>query len=290
MTQWTVDDLMRLEWFEPLMQQVQQELDRTSQEQTDRRPALAHAVQELQTNICGWSQTLANPNLSPAVRDLVEGNLAQAIGKKADLERQLAEHEAARERIRTVVNPQQTVDQLNRLAEILAGDNPTRGNLELALHIDSIRCYQDGRVVMRTCKLGALAGVAEVVANPNAGEACDAVEETGVVRATPRRRARLRVANRDERGDDLRAAAAMAADIHRFAGLGPEWFWEETFDMPEKTCWAADNATAVAAKKGATNWPLSKLAAFFGKTKPTIAKALRIAAERAKTEGESASA
>jgi hypothetical protein len=52
--------------------------------------------------------------------------------------------------------------------EILAAENPTRGNLELSLHIDSIRCFRGGRVVMRTCKLGALDGVAKLVANRDA--------------------------------------------------------------------------------------------------------------------------
>ncbi len=65
-----------------------------------------------------------------------------------------------------MVDAQQVVDRLNRLAEVLAAQNPSHTNLELSLHIDAIRCYQDGRVVVRTCKLGGLAGSTDLLARP----------------------------------------------------------------------------------------------------------------------------
>lgn len=281
MSRWTVEDLRRTEWFEPLMQQVQQELDRLSGELIDQRPALEHAHKELDAQVRGWRQSLGNPDLNPAVRAVVEADFQQAMAQKSELERQLAEQDAAREQARKVVDPQRLVDNLNRLPEILDAGNPTRGNMELSLYIDSIRCYHGGRVVMRTCKLGVMADAIELVATLSGAEQLEPPDEPGVARATPRRRARLRVESRDAQGNDLRSAALAAADVHRFAGLDPDWFWEDIFEIPPKSCWASDNAAAVAAKKVETGWTLAKLEVFFGKSKPTIAKALRIAAEQA---------
>ena len=48
----------------------------------------------------------------------------------------------------------QVAAQLTRLADLLGGDNPSCGNLELSMHIDRIDCFQDDKVDIRTCKLG----------------------------------------------------------------------------------------------------------------------------------------
>ena len=89
-----------------------------------------------------------------------------------------------------VVNPQQVVDRLNRLADVLARNNPTRGNVELSLHIDQICCHDDGRVVVRTCKLGALAGTIDLLAGRAVGKTDVPAPREHGRSATPRRRAR----------------------------------------------------------------------------------------------------
>ena len=60
--------------------------------------------------------------------------------------------------------------------------------------------------------------------------------------------------------------------------LPDKWVDEAIFQMPEATCWAKENATAVAAMRfqGHTHEQLAK---HFGKTTPTIRKALRFAAK-----------
>ncbi len=98
--------------------------------------------------------------------------------------------------------------------------------------------------------------------------------------AKPRRRAVRRVVAEDGNQAALQAAAHQAADVDRFAGLGPEWFWEDTFQVPGKRCWSEEHAVEVAAKKQETGWSLPKLAEHFGKSIPTIRRALGIAQEQ----------
>jgi hypothetical protein len=62
--------------------------------------------------------------------------------------------------------------------------------------------------------------------------------------------------------------------VGRFAGLGPEWFWEDTFQLPRKTCWAREQAAEVARLR-AGGLTLEELAVHFGKSVPTIRAALK---------------
>ena len=73
--------------------------------------------------------------------------------------------------------------------------------------------------------------------------------------------------------DDLRNL-----DPKRFSDLGPEWFWEDTLEVPKPTYWAAEYAAEVVRLR-ADGMTIEKLAAHFGKTPPTIRKALRIGAK-----------
>ena len=176
--------------------------------------------------------------------------------------------------VEVVVDSEQALDCLGRLPEVLALNNPTLGNLELSLHIDRIDCFEGGTVVMRTCKLGALTGAVEMLANDTTQQVAPAdAGGDGVDRATPRRRVRLRV----DGGADVRAAANTAADPNRFAGLDEQWFWEDTFSIPEKTCWAKEHAAEVAEAR-AEGMTMERLAECFRKTVPTIRAALRYAA------------
>jgi hypothetical protein len=280
MNEWTTEELQRTEWFGPLLQRLKEEFDRLTSADVDQRPALERECQAVRTKIAGWRQSLANPDLNPGVRALVERDLGQALETEKDLERAVAEIEACRHQLQPILDPQRVVDRLNRLGRVLAESDPSRTNLDLSLHIDSIRCFPAGRVVVRTCQLGALPEAIDRLATADTADHAvrPATADPGVDTATPRRRARRRVDNRDTDGSDLRAAARMAVDVHRFAGLDPSWFWDDELHIPPRTCWAKANAAAVAAKKAETAWSVAKLATFFGKSGPTIRAALRYAA------------
>jgi hypothetical protein len=280
MKRWTVQDLHKTNWFASLLGEIQHELDALSAQQHDLRPALEKEQEQLRQQLQGWSLSLAKPELSVAVRGVIEKDMEAATRRQQEVKRQLAEVDALRRQARTVVDVQQVVDRLNRLAEVLAAQNPSRTNLELSLHIDAIRCYQDGRVVVRTCKLGALAGSTELLARPQDVAGQGTPSDGEVMTAKPRRRAVRRVADGDGNQAELQAAAHQAADVERFAGLGPEWFWVDTFQVPPKLCWSEAHAAAVAAKKQEKCWSVAKLAEHFGKSIPTIRRALGLAAEQ----------
>ena len=280
MARWTVGDLQRTNWFAPLLEQIERELDGLSAERHNARPALEKEREQLGQQIQGWSLSLAKPDLSPAVRAIIEKNVEVALHRQQEIAGQLAELDALRRRTGTVVEAQQVVDRLNRLAEVLATQNPSRTNLELSLHIDTIRCYQDGRVVVRTCKLGALAGSRELLAQSQDIPAEGTSADSAAMVAKPRRRAVRRVVAEDGEQGELQAAAHQAADVDRFAGLGPEWFWEDTFQMPPKSCWSEKHAQEVAAKKQQTHWSITKLAEYFVRSVPTIRRALSLAQEQ----------
>jgi hypothetical protein len=278
MARWTVQQLQKTTWFAQLVGQIQQEVDRLAGQRQDRRPALHKEGEELSQQIQGWSLSLAKPDLSPAVRALVEADLEKAVQRRQQIEQQLAQAEAQHRQAQAAVDPQLVVDRLNRLADVLAVHNPSRTNLELSLHIEAIRCYQDGRVVVRTCKLGALAGSLELFSQAQESSSQGTQGDGTVMAARPRRRAVRRVVADDGDQAALQAAAHQAADVDRFAGLGPEWFWEDLLRPPRKTCWAEQNAAEVAQLRsvGMTH---EKLAEHFGKTVPTIRKALQLAAQ-----------
>jgi hypothetical protein len=282
-----VHDLEATEWFAPLMIEVQRELDRIAAGRPDLRPALEQEWRDLEDKKRGWSQSLAKPDLGPALRAAVEAEFEAALVRQQEIERQQAECDQHRQQVDQVVDPRQVVDRLDRLSEILAGSDPTMANLELSLHIDGITCFQDGRVIVRTCKLGALAPASGLLANPAPTAVVPASPSgDGTPRATPRRRARLRVADGgDER--DLRAAAQAAACVHRFSGLDPAWFWEDTFQVPARACWSDQHAEEVAGVRRREGLTVAKLATHFGKSIPTIREALK-KAERLAISGADA--
>ncbi|MDB5310438.1 MAG: Resolvase domain protein [Gemmataceae bacterium] len=269
-TGWTADALSRTGWFGDLHRQVQAELDRLTAGMGDRRPAIEAGLKELTQRVQGWSRSLAHPDLNPAVRRVLEADLGAALVRADELQADLAALTSAAHDARTVADPATVADRLNRLAEVLGGQNPSRTNVELARHLDSVRCFPGGRVVVRTCKLGALAGAADLVGGP--GRAVTG--GTSELEGTPRRRGVRRLDTADA-GPALREEAHRAADVHRFAGLGPDWFWEDEFRIPDPTCWSKENAAEVARLR--VTMTHEQLAAHFGRSVPTIRKALRAA-------------
>jgi DNA invertase Pin-like site-specific DNA recombinase len=273
---WTAARLEEADWFAPLLAQIQSELDRQAGDRTDRRPALASEITRLEQQIAGWKLSLGNPGLDSEIRGALETDLGTALGRVRSLKAELATATATATDARLLADPAAVADRLNRFAEVLAFDNPSRLNVELALHIDAIECFPDGRVVVRTCKLGALTPVAEAMSTLGETPTPDRADDAAC-RGTPRKRSIRRLQTEDA-GPALRDVAHRAADVKRFAGLGSEWFWEDEFRIPEPTCWSKENAAAVARARseGRTH---EQLADQFGVTVPTIRKALEIAAQ-----------
>ena len=236
-----------------------------------------HELEDLQSSIRGYSLSLAKPDLNSAVRAEIEKMYEDALTSRQDCERRLNEEASLSRQAKKLIDPKEVVKKLNRLAGVLAQNNPTRGNLELSAHIDRISCFKDGRVVLRTCKLGALAGAVELLADASKPEVKELEPANGLYPGVPRRRARLRVEAGDESFEDLQERAVKASDTDRFGTLGAEWFSEDVFQVPRRLSWAEEHASEVA-KARATGLTEAKLAEQFGKSVPTIRAALRYAA------------
>ena len=206
----------------------------------------------------------------------LEAEWAAAIGLQQEIEFELAERQGRRRLIDEPFNPEAVVVRLNRLADVLASDNATLGNLEISLHIDRIDCFQDGRILLRTCKLGLLGDTTSLLVDTDAPAEPTAVVG-GTSRVTPRRRARLRTEGGLHEGDELKAAAYTAADPNRFLGLPERWFCIDEFQIPDRPAsWVAANSEAVFRRRQETKLSFAKLAIEFGVTPPTIRAAIDI--------------
>lgn len=278
MTRWTVKDLAKSPCFHQLTELVSRRLAQLAEQDDTRRPALESEKRQLEERMRGWVLSLGDPQLNPLTRRAIEAQYGEAEERVAVVRRQLESLAAERGQVAELVTSEKVAASLNRLADVLVTDNPARANLELSLHIDRIVVREDGRVVIRTCKLGAISGAAEMLAVQHPEPLTPLESPTGASRARIRRRSRLRVGSHDENGMNLDDAAHYAAEVNRFAGLGPEYFWDDEFVIPEKTFWAKENAAAVAAKR-AEGLTHEKLAEHFQVSTPTIRHALKLAAQ-----------
>lgn len=270
-------DLEGTDWFRDLTERVSAELQRMREARDDRKPGLAAEVAGIDDRIRGLRQSLGNPNLSPDVRAMVEEDLQAAIASKRQIEDLLTREEADRRLADTLLDPQRIADRLDRLAECLAADNPSLTNIELALHIDSIACDADGRVVLRTCRLGVLGEGLDELRGAEPPPATEAESSSAPDRVRPRRLAVRRTAGEEDGGRDLGSLAHWACDPHRFAGLPEGWFDEYEFRVPEKLSWAEEHAREIAEYRLTKNASMEATAAHFGVSIPTIRAALEYA-------------
>ena len=259
-------------WLPELTAQVTAALENITAGKQDRRPAWEAELRGLEENIQGWNASLAKSSLPPAVREAIETQWAAALERRAEIEAETAELLQTAAQAEQLVEPEQVHKRLERLADVLAAEDPTRGNLELSLHLDRITCFRDGRVQLRMCKLGLVPDAVELLATPVIKTILPAASNGKPSRA--RRRGKLRV-EEDDVDVDLRAQAHFIADVDRFAGLGDEFFWIDEFKIPEASSWARDNAAAVFARRKAERLSFAQLAAEFGVTPPTIGAAIR---------------
>lgn len=259
-------------WLPELLEQVAANLELLTAGKQDRRPALEAELLDLQGKTQGWLLTLGNAKLPRALREQVETEWNASVERQHEIEAQLAELDQDHRRADTLVHTEQVSSRLDRLDQVLAVNDPTRGNLELSLHIDRIICFRDDRVQLRMCKLGIMPDAVELLATPVVKSARLEDEKNSKSRA--RRRGKLRVLD-DNEDVDLRSQAEFVADVERFAGLSEEWFWIDEFTIPQSSSWASENAETVFRRRQETRLSYAKLALEFGVTPPTIGAAIR---------------
>ena len=260
------------DWLPGLMDQVELGLQGLTAGRHDQRPVLEQELKQIEENIQGWSESLAKPKLPAAVREAIETQWAAATGRQQAIEAELSELMQEGLRAEQLVQPEHVLDRLDHLADVLAANDPTRGNLELSLHIDRITCYRDNRVTLRMCKLGLMPNALELLALSVVKPPGEGPANSKVSRA--RRRGKLRVVE-DDGMVDLRAQADFITDPDRFVGLGDQFFWIDEFRIPESSSWAAEHAETVFRRRQESRFSYAKLAAEFGVTPPTIGATIR---------------
>lgn len=263
------------------VEMVRRELESHVALQPDPSAALQAEQHDLEDQCSGWKQSLGNRDLPAIVRHSIEGELERAMTRIQQIQAEQAARLAGTQQRQQVLNPQEISERLQRLATMLNEGNASAMNLMLSHHIDTIWCDDTGHVVIRTCKLGALAGDLTLFITDSSrpqGAASDAVPAKFC--AKPRRRARLDIKGAIDDDEEEIEANEFAVDTDRFASLGPKWFAEDHFDVPETLSWAEANAQAVAEFRLCTHSSMEVTAKHFGKTTPTIRAALRYAKEK----------
>jgi hypothetical protein len=274
----TATEVLQMKWYKELIGLVQTAASELTKRHDAQVPVLISEKVDLERKIKGWSQSLADPELPLRVRGHTVEQCDAALTRVAEIEWLIQNHEAETANLQEMVDPADVAERLDRLAAVLATTNPSAGSVELAHHIDRIDCYSDGRVVLRTCKLGALAGAvdffsdeAAIVTNeqPPQGER----SRPGIKQ---RRLSRRRLDAGSAPDPELKARAIWAANPRRFSKVDSRWFYERVFQIPKRLSWAEKNAPDVAARRklGHTE---EQLAEHFGKSLPTIRASLKIA-------------
>lgn len=274
------DCLMQNPRFLEFMHCVQQELDQLHLETPHHAAALLYEKDGLEEQRRGWIQSLGNAALPAAVRIALEAQFQQAEERIKSIEAELSETAACGQQKRDALDPELVAERLEHLDQILASENASAANVMLSQHIDGIFCDEDGMVTIRTCKLGALAGALELLPRKAAHMSLPGNSDSNCgddYLANPRRRGRLDVGAAIDDEDVAASLNDFAVDPHRFAGIGPEWFTEDVFQLPERLSWAKAHAKEVAEFRLRTRLPMSKTVEHFGKTIPTIREALRYA-------------
>lgn len=294
-------NIEKLQWLTELIEQVEREVETLLK----HAPTLEHELKRehelLLQQRKGWALSLSDPELPLEVRSVLQDELKTAEARRMVIEQKMAANAAYGARAGVTVDRDEVLRRLRRLPELL-GTEATIANLELSKVIDRIECFPDGRVSVRVCKLGLLPELMELMANdgnPTTAEPPSDSAMTGPGRGSsnnvPRRRSRLRVIDDDE-GDasTLEADIEFATDTNRFVGLDDAWFWVDEFMVPQRGYWIDQHHQAVKTRYSELEHSTGKkptvaeLARLFGKSEPTIRKALAMPVEgneRAATDG-----
>jgi hypothetical protein len=278
-----MEDFLHHPVFQEIVELVQRELNRLVAQRPSRAAALQEEKRQIQLQFEGWTKSLGRPDLDDSIRLSLEQSWKAAKQRLAEVDQDLIDEEIVEQRKRVVLDPQEVADGLGQLESLLGTDNATLVNFELALHIDEIRCSPDGRIEMRTCKLGIVPDVVGLIREAN-GSLHPSTGSGDHQAASPRRgRRRTRLALN---GDDRKRRAELmefALDPQRFTGLPPQFFWTDFFDVPKRITWPEEHAEEVYRRKQETGQPNVKLAAEFGVSLPTLRQALKLG--RNKAEG-----
>jgi transposase len=269
------------EWFPEITEKVRVDLDRRQRERPLEAQEVRKQILAIEERLAGWTMSLGNPSLPAAARAAIEAGYEKAVGEKDDLQERLAQKASQEQRLKTTLNPDEVIDALRRLDEVMVGANASLTNIELAKHIACIQSDPDGRVILRGTFLGVFEGGVDLLSQDPSPQTDSVAEAGGNGRVRPRRLARRRTGCVNEllgRREEGFADAQPGLAPGRFEDLPAEFVWEEPLVLPSKTCWAEENAKAVLDYLLANpSLSLNQIAKHFDTSRPTVSHALSIA-------------
>jgi DNA invertase Pin-like site-specific DNA recombinase len=264
------------DWLPELYALVEADIARACEERPDLAAARQAELDGYAKQIRGWMMSLADPGLDFRLRGEMQKWIAEAQVRFDRLKTEIESEAHFAKTKDSLLDPKEVVNALRQLDEVLAGSNPTLGNVELRKHIDRIVCHADGKVVLRGTTLGVLGEAAclltrsDTHAEAEDGDNCfPAIQQ----REHSRRNIPNLLAQEDGELDQI---TLLSPD--RFAGFGEEFFWEEELVLERDTPWYQSAAAEVARERNAGKTH-AELAVYFDKTVPTIRSSLKFAAE-----------
>jgi len=217
--------------------------------------------------------TLSKPDLSALVRAQVEQQLDIALKRQQEIDVSLELLASGVKHVEEVLDPKAVIQRLRRLEKVLADGNASDINLELAMHIDAIFVHPDGKVVMRSNRLGIFEGVTELLAGNNSddGPLDDPGDERNGFQIRPRALSRRRTTGPAESSKLVKVDGMIEGHVK----LPEKWVDETVFHMPKLTSWAEDHAEEVFQRRQEAKLSYAKLASEFGVTPPTARAAVQ---------------
>lgn len=275
-----IDDLKNSPWYAELMDEISDTLTRMNNGDSAGDSHRSHELESIDRKKKGWTKSLSDPDLPDELRNEIKKEYEQVTAREKQLKSEMQRLENREQFVEEILDPNLVVDCLNRLDEVLAGNNATAGNLELSLHIDDIQCFDDGQVKMRLCHLGVFPQCVELfrmelASREEAGTDQDDADPNRGAQIKQRRRAKLRVDEFGPEENDRHTAAEFATDPYRFSELGDEWFEVIDFQVPDKKPWYEIHAEEVYLRRQESNLSFDKLAKEFGVSGPTASDACK---------------
>ena len=256
--------------------------EKPNKRKTDRRDArkLADLLwlnrDRLDGNIQGWTQSLGGPNLLGQARQHVEQQLNSAVERRQHVEVDLQALTGLADRVDKLIDSADVLEMVRHLETILASGNPTEVNAELMQHVDRILVFPEGRVVIRCSRLGVLGAVGDrIVASNEQEDTCNGTNGNNDCFAVRQRPLPTR---RICRGFDTPQSTSITGGP---GTLPDKWVIEYEFQFERRPAWVEEYADEVRRRHDETGHSLNALAREFGKSRPTITRALEIAKARA---------
>ncbi|MFH1303163.1 MAG: hypothetical protein ABIK07_19035, partial [Planctomycetota bacterium] len=212
--------------FNELAKLIQKQFEEDCPELSLKISTLQSELKQLERLRQGWQRSLGNPDLAPETRSALEQDIADAVKQGYVIENRISELESASSKTQEALDPVAIAERLDSLAKLLEGDHASAMNVALSQHIEGIYCNDAGKVVVRMCRLGALANPEEMLqllARPDVDVSDNQETGTEAIRNKGRRRTRRNLGDHFEDDDVADFANDFAVDRHRYSQLGDEW-------------------------------------------------------------------